>query len=136
MGPLRPVLVQRCDTGIGTWLGLAGSVDYGGGAAALSAIGLGLIAQARGDSNGGSVAASLAHFAQLIQSDRNITGTSLPPVPDAPMPLSRQKNGTWHLHPGNRRRGRQLHPAHYRTVVSPAHIGTYACSNAVVNYGD
>jgi hypothetical protein len=86
-------------SGLGNWLGLAGSIDYGGGAAGLFAITLGLIAQARGTSAGASVAASLAHFAQLIQSDRIVTGASLPPVPVAPMPLSRAEDGRWRYTP-------------------------------------
>jgi crotonobetainyl-CoA:carnitine CoA-transferase CaiB-like acyl-CoA transferase len=86
-------------SGLGNWLGLAGSIDYGGGASGLFAIALGLIAQARGTSADASVAASLAHFAQLIQSDRIVTGASLPPVPVAPMPLSRAEHGRWQYTP-------------------------------------
>lgn len=86
-------------SGLGNWLGLAGSVDYGGGASGLFAIAVGLIAQARGASAGASAAASLAHFAQLIQSDRIVTGASLPPVPVASMPLSRAEDGRWQYTP-------------------------------------
>jgi crotonobetainyl-CoA:carnitine CoA-transferase CaiB-like acyl-CoA transferase len=86
-------------SGVGNWLGLAGAVDYGGGASGLFAIALGLISQSRGMSVGASVAASLAQFAQLIQFDRIVTGTSLPPVPEAPMPLSRAEDGRWHYTP-------------------------------------
>ena len=75
-------------SGLGNWLGLAGSIDYGGGASGLFAIALGLIAQARGMSAGGSVEASRAPFAPLIQSDRIAPGTSLPPIPAAPLPPS------------------------------------------------
>jgi crotonobetainyl-CoA:carnitine CoA-transferase CaiB-like acyl-CoA transferase len=86
-------------SGQGNWLGLAGSIDYGGGASGLFAIALGLIAQARGMSVGASVEASLAQFAQLIQSDRIVMGTSLPPVPEAPMPLSLAEDGRWQYTP-------------------------------------
>ena len=82
-------------TGLRNWLGLAGSVDYGGGASGLFAIALGLVAQARGDSNGVSVSASLAQYAQFIQSDRIVTGANLPQIPEAPMPLGQVKNGAW-----------------------------------------
>jgi crotonobetainyl-CoA:carnitine CoA-transferase CaiB-like acyl-CoA transferase len=86
-------------SGLKNWLGLAGSVDYGGGASGLFAIALGLITQARGTSAGASVAASLAQYVQLIQSDRIVTGSTLPPIPDAPMPLSRVDDGSWHYAP-------------------------------------
>jgi crotonobetainyl-CoA:carnitine CoA-transferase CaiB-like acyl-CoA transferase len=83
-------------SGLANFLGLAGSVDYGGGASGVLAIALGLIARARDGGAGASVTASLAHFAQLIQSDRIVTGSSLPPVPEAPMPLSKAGDGeTW-----------------------------------------
>jgi len=82
-------------TGLRNWLGLAGSVDYGGGASGLFAIALGLVAQARGDSEGVSVSASLAHYAQFIQADRIVTGSTLPQVPQAPMPLGQGQEGAW-----------------------------------------
>jgi crotonobetainyl-CoA:carnitine CoA-transferase CaiB-like acyl-CoA transferase len=82
-------------TGLRNWLGLAGSVDYGGGASGLFAITLGLVAQARGDSKGVSVSASLAQYAQFIQSDRIVTGTTLPQIPEAPMPLVQGKDRAW-----------------------------------------
>jgi len=82
-------------TGLRNWLGLAGSVDYGGGASGLFASTLGLIARARGDSEGVSVSASLAQFAQLIQSDHIVTGATLPQAPEAPMRLVRARNGAW-----------------------------------------
>jgi crotonobetainyl-CoA:carnitine CoA-transferase CaiB-like acyl-CoA transferase len=86
---------RESQSGLANFLGIAGSVDYGGGASGLFAVSLGLIAQARGLSEGTSVAASLAHYAQLIQSDRIVTGSALPPVPEAPMPLSQAADGAW-----------------------------------------
>ena len=76
----------RSDSGSGlpNFLGLAGSVDYGGGATGFLASVLGLVAQARNGGQGSyNVTASLAQFAQFIQSNKIVAGDGLPELTES-----------------------------------------------------
>jgi crotonobetainyl-CoA:carnitine CoA-transferase CaiB-like acyl-CoA transferase len=86
----------RSDSGSGfpNFLGMAGSVDYGGGASGFLATVFGLVAQARNGGQGAyNVTASLAQFAQLIQSNRIVAGDALPELPESAMPLEETSDG-------------------------------------------
>jgi crotonobetainyl-CoA:carnitine CoA-transferase CaiB-like acyl-CoA transferase len=92
----------RSDSGSGlpNFLGLAGSVDYGGGATGFLASVLGLVGQARNGGQGAyNVTASLAQFAQFIQSNKIVTGDGLPELSESDIPLAqtRDENGWEYL---------------------------------------
>ena len=85
----------RSDSGSGfpNFLGMAGSVDYGGGATGFMASVFGLVEQARNGGQGAyNVTASLAQFAQFIQSNRIITGDGLPELSESGIPLAQTRD--------------------------------------------
>jgi crotonobetainyl-CoA:carnitine CoA-transferase CaiB-like acyl-CoA transferase len=89
-------------SGLPNLLGLAGSVDYGGGATGFLASVLGLVVQARNGGQGAyNVTASLAQFAQFIQSNRIITGDGLPELSASEIPLAQTSDEKgWDYLPG------------------------------------
>jgi crotonobetainyl-CoA:carnitine CoA-transferase CaiB-like acyl-CoA transferase len=99
----------RSDSGSGfpNFLGMAGSVDYGGGATGFMASVFGLVEQARNGGQGAyNVTASLAQFAQFIQSNRIISGDGLPELNESGIPLAQtsDKKG-WQYLPSARSDG-------------------------------
>ncbi|UCC52423.1 MAG: CoA transferase, partial [Anaerolineaceae bacterium] len=85
----------RSDSGSGlpNFLGMAGSVDYGGGATGFMASVFGLVEQARNGGQGAYyVTASLAQFAQFIQSNRINTGDDLPELSASEIPLAQTRD--------------------------------------------
>ncbi|NCF68273.1 MAG: hypothetical protein GWP61_20105 [Chloroflexi bacterium] len=85
----------RSDSGSGlpNFLGLAGSVDYGGGATGFLASVFGLMVQARNGGQGAyNVTASLAQFAQFIQSNRIVADDGLPELSESEIPLARTRD--------------------------------------------
>jgi crotonobetainyl-CoA:carnitine CoA-transferase CaiB-like acyl-CoA transferase len=85
----------RSDSGRGlpNMLGFAGAVDYGGGASGFLASVFGLMVQARNGGQGAYyVSASLAQFAQLIQSNIIVSGNGLPALSKGDMPLAQTRD--------------------------------------------
>jgi hypothetical protein len=85
----------RSDSGSGVpnFLGMAGSVDYGGGATGFLASVLGLVVQARNGGQGAyNVTASLAQFAQFIQINRIITGDGLSELSESEIPFVQMRD--------------------------------------------
>jgi crotonobetainyl-CoA:carnitine CoA-transferase CaiB-like acyl-CoA transferase len=85
----------RSDSGSGVpnFLGMAGSVDYGGGATGFMAAVFGLVEQARNGGQGAyNVTASLAQFAQFIQSNKIISGDGLPELSESKIPFAQTRD--------------------------------------------
>lgn len=81
----------RSDSGSGltNLLGMAGSIDYGGGASEFLASVLGLVVQAKNGGQGAyNVTASLAQFAMLIQSNKIVTGDGLQKLTESEIPFT------------------------------------------------
>ncbi len=108
---------QESESGLRNWLGVAGSVDYGAGAAGLFAISLGLLERAQGKTEV-QVATSLAQYAQFVQPDRIVKGSGLPPVPASSIPLSRSDDGGWQYTSPTRQSGCKSTPVPLRTLRS------------------
>jgi crotonobetainyl-CoA:carnitine CoA-transferase CaiB-like acyl-CoA transferase len=94
----------RSDSGSGVpnFLGMAGSVDYGGGATGFMASVFGLVEQARNGGQGAyNVTASLAQFAQFIQSNKIVAGDGLPELSESKIPFAQTSNKKgWQYLPG------------------------------------